>query len=59
MESLLCDWCGSPIEVREPYAVRGWGNFHLEYCEASAAADDANDYIAEVAIEKAREEGRI
>lgn len=58
-DQTLCDWCGAPIEIREPYADRGRGVFHVGYCEAASAADDANDYVAEVALEEARERGEI
>ena len=59
MESLLCDWCGSPIEVREPYTAKESGNYHTDECAREAAEDAAISAHEDIGVENAREEGRI
>ena len=55
----MCNWCGSPIEVREPYADRDWGAYHLGDCERDAAVDAFISAQEDIGVEDAREAGRI
>jgi len=56
---MTCDWCGAPIEIREPYVPLDWGNFHVGKCVKEAAADAAISTHEEIGVEAAREEGKL
>ena len=58
-EQKTCDWCGAPLEVREPYASHDWGAYHLGDCEQEAAADAAASTQEEIGVEDAREAGKL
>jgi hypothetical protein len=58
-DQLTCDWCGAPIEIREPYAQLEWGNFHNGNCVNEASADAFSMTLEELGVEQAREEGKL
>jgi len=58
-DQLTCDWCGAPIEIREPYAPLEWGNFHNGSCVNEASADAFSMTLEELGVEQAREEGKL
>jgi hypothetical protein len=58
-DQLTCDWCGAPIDIREPYSPLDWGNFHVGKCVKEAAADAAISTHEEIGVEAAREEGKL
>jgi len=58
-EQKTCDWCGAPLEVREPYADRDWGAYHLGDCERDAAVDAFISAQEDIGVEDAREAGKL